>query len=40
MDNDSFFLVQYRNGKAAEIDIQRDLSKVASIKKLFGDGYV
>lgn len=35
MDNDSFFLVQYRNGKAAEIGIQRDLSKVASIK-LFG----
>ena len=35
MDNDSFFLVQYRNGKATEIGIQRDLSKVASIK-LFG----
>ena len=32
MDNDSFFLVQYRNGKATEIGIQRDLSKVASIK--------
>ena len=31
MDNDSFFLVQYRNGKATEIGIQRDLSKVASI---------
>ncbi len=27
MDNDSFFLVQYRNGKATEIGIQRDLSK-------------
>ena len=35
MDNDLFFLVQYRNGKATEIGIQRDLSKVASIK-LFG----
>ena len=35
MDNDSFFLVQYRNGKATEIGIQRELSKVASIK-LFG----
>ena len=35
MDNASFFLVQYRNGKATEIGIQRDLSKVASIK-LFG----
>ncbi len=39
MDNDSFFLVQYRNGKAAEIGIQRDLSKVASIK-LFGMEYM
>ena len=39
MDNASFFLVQYRNGKATEIGIQRDLSKVASIK-LFGmDAY-
>ena len=27
MDNDSFFLVQYRNGKATEIGIQRELSK-------------
>lgn len=35
MDNDSFFLVQYRNRKATEIGIQRELSKVASIK-LFG----
>ena len=35
MDNDSFFLVQYRNGKATEIGIQRDLSKLAPIK-LFG----
>ena len=35
MDNASFFLVQYRNGKATEIGIQRELSKVASIK-LFG----
>ena len=35
MDDDSFFLVQYRNGKATEIGIQRELSKVASIK-LFG----
>ena len=34
-DDYSFFLVQYRNGKATEIGIQRDLSKVASIK-LFG----
>ena len=33
MDNDSFFLVQYRNRKATEIGIQRELS--ASIK-LFG----
>ena len=24
MDNDSFFLVQYRNGKATEIGIQRE----------------
>ena len=35
LKDDSFFLVQYRNGKATEIGIQRDLSKVASIK-LFG----
>ena len=31
MDNDSFFLVQYRNGYSSEIVIQRELSKVASI---------
>ena len=37
MDNDSFFLVQYRNGKATEIGIQRELSKVASIKLFTGD---
>jgi len=34
MDNNSFFLVQYRNGKAVEIGIHRNLSKVLSIKLL------
>lgn len=35
MDNNSFFLVQYRNGKATEIGIHRDLSRMVSVK-LFG----
>ena len=39
MDNDSFFLVQYRNGKATEIGIQRELSKeVSNFKAHPGNG--